>query len=182
MTKPTTLAWMTCALLTVHGLAQAQSGPPVSDDRAGPGRPVEITPYAMLGSGNASGVGAAVRWPVAARLGIELETELTRAQITAVNVALSLVYDLPTIGRVTPYVAAGVGLERYGKAYYRPNGPPLLGADTGIALNAGGGIRVPVTDQWGFRTDARWRTNTGRGAGDQWRIFNGATIGVGGKR
>ena len=66
MTKPTMLAWMTCAVLTLPGLAQAQSGQPQSDDdRAGPGRPVEITPYVLLGSGNASGVGAAVRWPVA---------------------------------------------------------------------------------------------------------------------
>ena len=92
-----------------------------------------------MGSASASGVGAAVRWPVGARAGIELETELRRAEITAVNVALSLVYDLPTIGRVTPYVAAGVGLERFGKAYCRPDGAPLLGSDTGLTVNAGGG-------------------------------------------
>jgi opacity protein-like surface antigen len=181
MKKPTTLAWMTCALLAVHTVAQAQSGTPETNDRASPGRPVEITPYAMLGSGTASGVGTAVRWPIGARLGVELETELRRAELTAVNVALSLIYDLPAIGRVTPYVAAGVGLERFGKQIFQGNGPPLFGSGTGLSLNAGGGVRVPVTDRWGVRSDARWRHGTG-GNGDQWRIFNGATIGVGGKR
>ena len=84
-----------------------------------------------------------MRWPVGARFGVELETELKRAEVTAVNVALSLVYDLPAIGLATPYVAAGIGLERYGKVYYRPAGAPLLGSDTGLALNAGGGLRMP---------------------------------------
>ena len=135
-----------------------------------------------MGSASASGVGAAVRWPVGARAGIELETELRRAEITAVNVALSLVYDLPTIGRVTPYVAAGIGLERFGKAYYRPDGAPLLGSDTGLTVNAGGGLRMPVNNRWGVRSDARWLHGSGRDAADKWRIYNGATLGVGGKR
>ena len=188
MTKPTTLAWMTCAVLAVYTGAHAQNpgnstGPSNgTDDRASPGRPIEITPYVLMGSASASGAGAAVRWPIGSRFGVELETEVKRAQITAVNVALSLVYDLPAIGRVTPYVAAGVGLERFGKAYYRPDGPPLLGSDTGLTVNAGGGVRVPVNDRWGVRSDARWLYGSGRDAPDQWRIYNGATLGVGGKR
>jgi len=182
MTKATTLAWMTCAVLAVHGSAHAQNASNGADDRASPGRPIEITPYVLMGSASASGVGAAVRWPVGARAGIELETELRRAEITAVNVALSLVYDLPTIGRVTPYVAAGIGLERFGKAYYRPDGAPLLGSDTGLTVNAGGGLRMPVNDRWGVRSDARWLHGSGRDAADKWRIYNGATLGVGGKR
>ena len=88
MTKPTTLAWMTCAVLAVHTGAHAQSpnngsshgpgdGPGHrTDDRASPGRPIEITPYVLIGP-SASGVGAAVRWPVGARLGVELETDDT---------------------------------------------------------------------------------------------------------
>jgi opacity protein-like surface antigen len=186
MTKPTTLAWLTCAVLAVHTGAHAQSPGndrgTGTDDRASASRPIEITPYVLMGSASASGAGAAVRWPIGSRFGVELETELKRAEITAVNVALSLVYDLPTIGRVTPYVAAGAGLERFGKAYYRPDGKPLLGSDTGLTVNAGGGIRVPVNDRWGVRSDARWLYGSGRDAPDQWRIYNGATLGVGGKR
>ena len=111
-----------------------------------------------MGSASASGAGAAVRWPIGSRFGVELETELKRAEITAVNIALSLVYDLPAIGPVTPYVAAGVGLERFGKAIYQLDGKPLLGSDTGLTVNAGGGIRVPVNDRWGVRSDARGST------------------------
>jgi opacity protein-like surface antigen len=182
MTKPTTLAWMTCAVLAVHTGARAQTSGNGTNDQASPGRPIEITPYVLMGSASASGAGAAVRWPIGSRLGLELETELKQAEITAVSVALSLVYDLPTIGRVTPYVAGGFGLERFGKAYFRPDGEPLLGSDTGLTVNAGGGIRVPVNDRWGVRSDARWLYGPGRDAPDKWRIYNGATLGVGGKR
>ena len=96
MTKPTTLARMTCALLTVHALAHAQA-PADTHDRASPDRPIEITPYVSVGSAASSGVGAAVRWPIGSKFGVELETELKRDQITAVAMALSLVYDLPAI-------------------------------------------------------------------------------------
>lgn len=182
MTKPTTLAWMTCAVLAAHTSAYAQTTGNGADARDSPGRPIEITPYVLMGSASASGAGAAVRWPIGSRFGVELETELKRAEVTAVNVALSLVYDLPAIGLVTPYVAAGAGLERFGKAYYQPDGKVLPGSDTGLTVNAGGGVRVPVNDRWGVRSDARWVYGSGRDAPDQWRIYNGATLGVGGKR
>ena len=51
-----------------------------------------------------------------------------------------------------------------------------------LTVNAGGGIRVPVNDRWGVRSDARWLYGSGRDAPDQWRIYNGATLGIGGKR
>ncbi|MEO5818905.1 MAG: hypothetical protein ABIT71_00245 [Vicinamibacteraceae bacterium] len=63
-----------------------------------------------------------MRWPIGARLGVELETELERSQTTAVAMALSLVYDLPAIGRVTPYVAGGIGLAPRGVVYFGPGG------------------------------------------------------------
>ena len=188
MTKPTTLAWMTCAVLAVHTGAHAQN-PGNGAGSARMARTIERAPagrrdHTLRADGLAIGIRcrAAVRWPVGARLGVELETELKRAEITAVNIALSLVYDLPAIGPATPYVAAGVGLERFGKAIHQLDGKPLLGTDTGLTVNAGGGIRVPVNDRWGVRSDARWIYGSGRDAPDQWRIYNGATLGVGGKR
>jgi hypothetical protein len=190
MTKPTTVAWMTCAVLAMYGSAHAQNPHNNArkdpghgaDARASPTRPVEITPYVLMGPALASGVGTAVRWPIGSRFALELETELKHAEVTAVNVALSLVYDLPAMGQVTPYVAGGVGLERFGKAFYQPDGRPLLGNAMGLTVNAGGGVRVPVNDRWGVRSDARWIYGSGRDAPDQWRIYNGATLGVGGKR
>jgi opacity protein-like surface antigen len=182
MTKPTTLAWMTCAVLAMHSGAHAQDQGTGADDRASPKRPIEITPYVLVGSPLASGVGTAVRWPVGAHLGVELETELKRAEVTAVNIALSLVYDLPAIGLATPYVAGGVGFQRYGTVYYQPGGAPLFGSDTALTLNAGGGLRMPVTDRWGVRSDARWLHERGAASPDQWRVYNGATLSIGGKR
>jgi opacity protein-like surface antigen len=173
---------MTCAVLAVHGLVHAQNARPIESDRASPGRPIEITPYVLLGASAASGIGTAVRWPIGARLGVELETELKHAEVTAVNVALSLVYDLPAVGRVTPYVAGGVGLERFGKVFFGLNGERFPSSATGLAYNAGGGVRVPVNDRWGVRSDVRLLHRTGREPYDHWRIYNGATLGVGGKR
>jgi hypothetical protein len=177
MTKPTTLAWLTCALLTIHTLAHAQQAPASSKDRTGVDWAIEITPYVSAGSAASTGLGAAVRWPIGSKFGIELETELKRDQIVAIAMALSLVYDLPTIGRVTPYVAAGVGFEPQAVAYFRPNGETLLGTATRLTLNAGGGVRVPVSDRWSVRSDAR----VVHGETDAWRVFNGAAVGLGGK-
>ena len=79
MTKPTTLAWMTCALLALHtgAHAQTQAWPrqwprPMARTMSQP-RPADRDhAYVLMGSPSASGVGAAVRWPVGARLGVEL--------------------------------------------------------------------------------------------------------------
>ena len=40
-------------------------------------------------------------------------------------------------------------------------------------------LRIPIDDRWGVRTDARWINGTGRDAPEHWRIYNGATFGVG---
>jgi hypothetical protein len=67
----------------------------------------------------------------------------------------SLLYDLPRIGLVMPSLAAGAGLEEYIPALKLPDG--ALGAQprTAFAINAGGGLKMPVDENWGIRTDAR---------------------------
>jgi hypothetical protein len=169
------MAWAACALLAVHGIAHAQQATEASAARS----PVEITPYAALGSGNVNGVGAAVRWEVAPKLGIELEMGVRPAEVTAMAIAVSLVYDLPAIGRVVPYAAAGIGLEQYVTAFYHPTLGVVPGTDTAISVNTGGGLRIPIDDRWGVRTDARWFTGITGDKPERWRIYNGATLGVG---
>jgi hypothetical protein len=48
---------------------------------------------------------------------------------------------------------------------------------TVFAVNAGGGIKVPVDDMWSIRADARWVT--GFGAAEHWRLYSGVTLEVG---
>jgi len=44
-----------------------------------------------------------------------------------------------------------------------------------LSVNAGGGIKVPVDENWGVRADARWFNGVGEQAGEHWRLFNGVT-------
>lgn len=175
MTKLRVGAWAACAWLAAHGIAHAQQAPATANARA----PVEITPYVSLGSGSAHGGGAAVRWEVAPKLGIELETDVRRAEITAVAIAVSLMYDLPSIGRVVPYAAAGIGFGQYATAFHHPRLGVVSKTGNALTVNAGGGLRIPIDEQWGVRTDARWINGIGREAPEHLRIYSGATFGMG---
>src|SRR4029453_11897332 len=114
VTKLRVVTWAVCALLAAHGIAHAQQTPETSKARA----PVEIAPYVALGSANAQGGGAAVRWEIAPKLGVELETDVRRAEITAMAIAVSLVYDLPSIGRVVRSPAAGIGVGQCAPPFF----------------------------------------------------------------
>ena len=169
------LAWVTCVSLVVPAIAGAQGVAP----REPPRLPVEISPSVSTGSSGSPGIGASVRWSIAPKLGVELESEVRWAELTAVNTHAGVVYDLLTIGRVTPYVTGGVGLERFGYATFVPGFPPLIGTGTALATNAGGGVRVPVTDRIGVRVDARWFNPHDERAAERWRVSTGVTLGFG---
>src|SRR5204863_9169688 len=112
----------------------------------------EITPYVFLGSGTSSGVGAAVRWPLASGFSVELETGYRRAEIGAVSSNLSVLFDLPKLGSVIPYVGGGVVLDQYGTPEVVA-GHVVAREKTGFSVNAGGGIRVQADQNWGVRAD-----------------------------
>jgi hypothetical protein len=142
---------------------------------------VEVTPYVSLGSSASSGMGVAVRWPIGANFSIELDTGQRRAELNGLSSSVSLLYDLPKVGRVIPYVAGGIGLEQYGFATGFAEHGPVAQAATAFTVNAGGGLRVPVDHNWGVRTDARWSNGVGRTAPERWRVYNGVTFGGGGR-
>ncbi len=170
MTNRTAVVSLVCAVLTVPGAAIAQEGhAPTSPSR------VEVTPYVSLGSATSWGVGGAVRWPVMGALSVELDTSFRRAEIAALNVSANLVYDVATAGRVTPYVAAGIGLDQYGTPELTETGVRSR-ARTGVAVNAGGGVRVRADENWGVRTDARWVNGLGSRSGERWRAYSGVTF------
>jgi hypothetical protein len=142
---------------------------------------VEITPYVSLGPSASSGMGVAVRWPLAANFSVELDTGHRRAEVNGLSSSVSLLYDLPRMGRLIPYVAGGVGVEQYGFVTETAEHRLIIQGATALTVNAGGGLRVPVDHNWGVRTDARWSNGVGRTAPERWRVYNGVTFGVGGR-
>lgn len=158
------------ALLALPALASAQ------DSAASAGRAdADITPYVSLGSSTSWGAGGAVRWPVAGALSLELDTSYRQAEIGALNASVNLLYDVATVGRATPYVALGIGLDQYGTPDATAAGVVARGR-TGLAVNAGGGVRVRADEHWGVRADARWFNGLGRASGERWRVSNGITF------
>ncbi len=146
---------------------------------AGNAAPVEVTPYVSLGSYPSPRVGAAVLFPLTRTLSVESEVGYRHEPTGALSMSASLLYDLPRFGRVTPYLAAGAGLEQYATAFQLPGGALAARQRTALAINAGGGLKVSVNDNWGMRTDARWFNGLGRDAGEHWRIYDGVTFRTG---
>lgn len=152
--------------------ARAQeANPGVSNDPA-----VEITPFVSLGSPFSSTVGAAIAFAWTQNLSVEAEVGYRRQEIGALSSNVSLLYDLRRFGRVTPYLAGGAGLEQYGTAMEIPTFGLVRQSRIAFALNAGGGVKVPVSDRFDFRTDARWFDGVGKFSSEHWRIYNGITL------
>ena len=141
--------------------------------------PVEVTPYASLGSYPSPRVGAALVFRLTPTLSVESEVGYRRDITGRLSATASLLYDLPGIGRLRPYLAAGAGLEAYATGFKLPDGTLAAQSRTAFAINAGGGLKVPVDDNWGIRTDARWFNGLGRDAGEHWRLYNGVTFPTG---
>jgi OmpA-like transmembrane domain len=168
-----------CALLltALAGPAQAQS----RDREDISATPVIVTPFLSLGDPLSSRVGTAITFPVTETISLEAELGYRRAELNALSAHLSALYDLPQWRRITPYLAAGAGLEQYGTALKQPDGTLATQARTAFSINAGGGVKVPVNDDWGLRTDARWFNGLGKQASEHWRVYNGVSWRTGGK-
>jgi opacity protein-like surface antigen len=143
---------------------------------------IEEMPYVSIDSRGMIPIGAAVSFPLNSTFSIETEVDYRRAEghLNALSSSANLLYNLPTIGRVTPYLAAGAGIAQYGSPIISPRGG-IIGTQSAIAfeVNAGGGLKVPVDDSLDFRTDARWYKSFGRNSSDHWRISNGVSFDVG---
>ena len=170
MTKQSVVVTLACAILSTATPARAEEAQQTTT------RTAEVTPFVSLGSGTSTGVGAAVRWPLASRFSAELETSYRRVEIGALSFNLSLLYDLPKLGPAVPYVAGGIGLDQYGTPEAL-EGKVLSRGRTAFSVNAGGGLRVDTEKNWGVRTDARWFKDVGRMAPERWRLYNGVTLG-----
>ena len=173
-TAITSLAMLAC--ITGSARAQAQATP----DQAPPAA-VIVTPFVSLGSPYSSRVGGAIAFPLTNTFSLEAEVGYRHQELHALSAHLSLIRDLPPIGRIRPYLAAGIGLEEYGTAWPQPNGTVATLGRMALSVNAGGGVKVPVDETWGIRADARWFNGVGSQAGEHWRLFNGVTFKTGGR-
>ena len=142
---------------------------------------VEVTPYVGLGSEMASPVGAAITFPVTSKLSVETDVAYRRGEgdIHALSLSAGLLYSLPRVRQSTPYLAAGIGLSQYGAPILSPNGPPIgTQPRLAVTMNAGGGLKMPMTERMDLRTDARWFKSPGQGS-DQFRVAQGLSFKVG---
>jgi len=146
-------------------------------------KPVEVTPYVAFGSDAASPVGAIVTFPVSSSLSVETEVAYRRGEggIHALSSSASLLYSLPRVGPATPYIAGGVGLSQFGSPVFSSVGGPPIGAQPRVAMtvNAGGGVKMPMTEKLDLRTDARWFKSFGREGSEQFRVAQGIAFDVG---
>jgi len=173
-TAITSLAML--AFMTGSATAQTQS----TADAAAPAS-VTITPFVSLGSPYSSRIGGAIAFPLNKETSLEAEFGYRHQELNALSAHLSLVRDLPSLGRIKPYLAAGIGLEEYGAPLPQPNGTVATLGRMALSVNAGGGVKVPVDETWGIRADARWFNGIGGQAGEHWRLFNGVTFKAGGR-
>lgn len=150
----------------------------VIDESAAAGPAVEVTPFVALGSVFSARIGAAISFAWTQNLDVEAEVGYRQNGMNALGASVNLVYNLPPLGRMIPYVAGGVGLEQY-ETYV---GVPTLGVltlrNTAISTNIGGGVKVPINERAGFRSDVRWLNPVSK-APEGWRLYNGATFALG---
>jgi hypothetical protein len=161
--------------------ASAQDSTPVPASQS-PSPTVEVTPFVAIDSRGMSPIGAAFSFPLGSSFSIETEVGYRRGEgdIRALSSSANLLYFLPRVGRITPYLATGAGLAQYGAPMVSRDGS-VIGTQTRVAfeVNAGGGLKVPVDDTWGMRTDARWFKSFGRNASEHWRVSQGVSFDVG---
>lgn len=168
---------------TIFGTrAHAQVGTPAPPPDTAAPPSIEVTPFVSIDSRGGLPIGAAISFPLDASFKIEAEVGYRRGEgrLDALSSSANLLYALPRLGVTTPYLAAGAGLAQYGTPIGSREGA-VIGTEPHITweVNAGGGLKVPVDDTWGMRTDARWFKSFGRNGSEHWRVSHGVSFDVG---
>jgi hypothetical protein len=176
------LTFVTIALATSAAPANAQGATVTAAPHSTVSGGVEVTPFFSIDSRGSAPVGAAISFPLGSTFRIEAEFGYRQGEgnLHAPSSSANLLYALPRFGRTTPYLATGAGLALYGAPIVSPGGSPV-GTEPRIAfeVNAGGGVKVPVTEAWQMRSDARWFKSFGRNASEHWRVSHGLSFDVG---
>jgi hypothetical protein len=124
-----------------------------------------------------------VTFPITSKLGLETDVAYRRAEgnINALSTDAGLVVFLPRIGKTAPYVVGGVGLAQYGAPVFSAAGGAPIGTQSQMAfrVNAGGGLKAPINERLGLRTDARWYRSFGKQGAEQFHVAQGLSFDVG---
>jgi hypothetical protein len=139
---------------------------------------VEVTPFIGFGSPTSSRGGGAIAFTLAPKVRVEAEVALHSC--SQLSSSVNLLYSLPRIRRVEPYIAAGVGLGQNEIAFQAPSQRLVIQQSVGLVVNAGAGFTVPIREGVGYRFDTRWSMPRGIHP-EAWRVYHGVTLGMGGK-
>jgi opacity protein-like surface antigen len=168
-----TVAASACAILGVAAGASAQTRHWLVPDA--------VTPFhsSQRELGDSQGMGAAVQWSLTPKLALEAETEFRSGRLdTLKGLTANVVAELPRLGRVTPFVVGGAGIDDYRWNLYLPHGS-FGRTELNFAVNAGAGVRVHLTGAWSARVDVRWSDGMAEQAKPVTRVLYGVTLGLG---
>src|SRR5687767_14583493 len=161
MTRARVVVQLTCALVTLFcaHAAQAQSTEP--RPVAAAAQPaVEVTPFVGLGSSGSARAGGAVAFVWTPK--VRLESEVAYHSRGLLSSSVNLVYSLPHLKAVEPYITGCIGLCQIESAVQAPAPVGLLvQRSVALVVNAGTGFTVPVRDGVDYRFDARWSNPIG---------------------
>lgn len=130
-----------------------------------------MTPFFAIGDDVTPGAGGAFTWAWTGQLSVEAEASLGT---DAARSSVSLLYRLPRLGRFALYLAGGGGVQRDEVTDVTPKGF-AVDKKTEFAVNVGGGVTVPITEQWAYRADFRWYNPRAEWP-ESWRAFSGLTM------
>jgi opacity protein-like surface antigen len=134
------------------------------------------------GLGGSAGVGVAVAYDVSANLGFEAEVahffdvagDDANVDSPLQNYSANAVYHFD-MKRATPYATFGLGLEHIGRSVKNPDVLALYAPpSTEFAYNFGGGVKIPITQNFLARADLR-RFQATDLAPNYWRVSGGVT-------
>jgi opacity protein-like surface antigen len=127
---------------------------------------IEATIFAVPRSSTLARLGGSMTFFWTPRLGVEAEMTYGRDFLTSAG---NLIWTLPSGGRLAPFVAGGVGLERQDFVDVMYAGDTVTQSRTRLAMTFGGGITVRIHNRVAIRGDVRW-TN------QRWRVGNGVSF------
>ena len=162
--------------------------PPASAQSVAESNTITVTPFiggamgTSDGLGGSAGLGVAVGYDFSSHLGVEAEFthlfdvagEDANVDSPVQNYSANALYHFD-MRRATPYATFGLGLEHIGRSVKNPDVLALYAPpSTEIAYNFGGGVKVPLTQDFLARGDLR-RFQATDLAPNYWRLYGGIT-------